>query len=138
MEVVGRLDGWFAETLSGLRCQDETRAYVAGLLANFHHASAPDLSTQSVVLALADARLKGDFVAFQRIGDWVLWVDIVHPAFIKHHVDVTEAAGRQAYYCCHRIMMGQWQVYEELADELPRLARAIRCKLGGRRSIFDL
>lgn len=135
MELVTRLDDWFAERLQDLRCREDTRAYVTGVLAGFRLDG--DMSRQSVVLAYADAREKGDFAAFQRIGDWVLWVDAMHPHFIKDNREVIETIGRLSYYTCHRIMQRQWVLYEELADDLPRIAHGVRCKLEGRRSIFD-
>lgn len=136
MELVvpDRLDRWFAERLQGLRCRDDTRAYVTGLLAGFH--AGGDMSRDSVVLAFRDAQVKGDFAAFQRIGDWVLWVDAVNPTSINDYRQVAESFGRQAYYACHRIMRGQWHLYEELADDLPRIAYAVRCKLRAERVTF--
>jgi len=134
MELVTRLDRWFADRLDGLRCREDTRAYVTGVLAGFRLEG--DMSRESVVLAYAEARTKGDFAAFQRIGDWVLWVDAMNPACIQDNREVVESIGRLSYYTCHRIMRGQWHVYEELADELPRIAHGVRCKLGPQRSIF--
>lgn len=134
MELVTRLDRWFAERLEGLKCREDTRAYVTGVLSGFKVEG--DMSRESVVLAFADARLRGDFAAFQRIGDWVLWVDVVHPHAIHDNREIVESIGRMSYYTCHRIMRGQWHVYEELADELPRIVHGVRCKLSPPRVTF--
>ncbi len=125
MELVTHLDKWFADRLDGLRCREDTRAYVTGVLAGFK-VDGDMMCRESVVLAYTDARNRGDFVAFQRIGDWVLWVDAMYPQFIHDNREVVESIGRLSYYTCHRIMRGQWHVYEELSDELPRLAYDIR------------
>ncbi len=128
MELVARLDRWFADSLRDVPCRDDTRAYVVGVLTGFC-GSAGDMSRESVVLAYADARRRGDFATFQRIGDWVLWIDAVHPSSIEDHLQVVESIGRMSYYACNHLVK-QWPLYEELADDLPRIARVVRCKLG--------
>jgi hypothetical protein len=125
MELITRLDRWFAARLEPLRCGTDTKAYVTGVLSGI---KADDLFGQrdSIVLAFHEAKMTGDFVEFQRIGDWVLWVDSMHPAFIADHHDVIESIGRMSYYACHRIMRGQWRLYEELADDLPAIVYQVR------------
>lgn len=126
MELVTRLDRWFADKLQGLRCQEDTRAYVTGVLAGFRLDG--DMSRESVVLAFADARTKGNFVAFKRIGDWALWVEAMNPACIQDNREVVETIGCLSYYTCYRLIKG-WRLYEELADCLPTIARQIRQRL---------
>jgi hypothetical protein len=131
-EIIGvkGLDAWFAERLQGLRYRPETLAYVGGVLKTLSHPRAEDdLSKQSIVLAYAAARKNGDFATFQRLGDWVLWVDMIFPESIEGSREAIESIGRLSYYACHRIMRGQWVVYEELADELPRIAARVRRSL---------
>lgn len=128
--AVRGLDAWFSERLHSLRFHPETMAYVAGVLKTLAHPKEEDVfARKSVILAFQDARLRGDFAEFQRIGDWVLWVDVVLPQNIEGHRDAVESIGRLSYYTCHRIMRGQWRVYEELADELPAIAALARRKL---------
>lgn len=129
MEHVTRLDQWFAERLHGLRYERETCAYVTGVLADFRHNTENNLSKRSIVLTFDEAQQRGDFAAFQRIGDWVLWVSVVQPQHIVNVKDVAESFGRLSYYRCHRIMRGQWRVYEQLADELPYIVADVQCKL---------
>jgi hypothetical protein len=128
MDLVVRLDHWFAERLRGLRYTPETIAYVVGVLSRKNW-DVHDMSTESVVLAFQNASLKCDFSEFQRIGDWVLFIDIVHPIHLDGVREAIESIGRNSYYSCHRILRGQWRVYEELADELPTIARHMRHKL---------
>jgi hypothetical protein len=134
MELITRLDDWFAGRLEGLLCRADTKAYVTGVLSGFKPGDV--LSDQSIVLAWHEARTKGDFVTFQRIGDWVLWAEAMQPAFNRENRAVVESIGRMSYYACHRIMRQQWLVYEELADDLPIIAAGVRCKLGQARSIL--
>lgn len=135
MELITRLDGWFAGKLEGLLCRDDTRAYVAGVLSDFKPKDV--LSDRSIALAWQEARLKGDFVAFQRLGDWVLWCEAMQPAFNKDNRVLIQSIGRMSYYACHRIMHQQWVLYEELADDLPMIAAGVRCKLGPERVIIS-
>ena len=125
VELTTRLDTWFALRLTSLRCSADTKAYVTGVLSRFRTAE-DDLSNVSIVLAWRDASMKGDFAQFQRIGDWVLWVDALCPEHISQNREVVETIGRQSFYSCHRIMKGQWRVFEELADELPKIAVGVR------------
>lgn len=130
MDIVTRLDSWFMERLEGLSYRPETLAYVAGVMKTLGHPNVgDDLSGQSVVLAYRDAVLDGGFAAFQRIGDWVLWADVVLPRSIEPSKDVVHAIGQSSYRSCHRILRGQWALYEELADELPQLVVHVRSRL---------
>jgi len=132
MDLVQGLDVWFDNRLVELRSKyrPETIAYVVGVLkAQAISKDGLDLSNRSVVLEYADAVMTGDFVSFQRIGDWVLWVNIIMPTAFDGSQEAIESIGRHSYYSCHRILKGQWRLYEELADQLPTLALAVRHKL---------
>lgn len=127
MDIIKELDGWFADRLKGMRYRPETVAYVTGVLKTQARPRDEDVfANRSVVLAFQDAALKGDFAGFQRIGDWVLWIDVIMPAHLDMNREAIETIGRMSYYSCHRILHGQWLVYEELADELPSIARHAR------------
>lgn len=123
MDVVRELEGWFHERLLALPNSPETIAYVAGVMKSLSRPKpGDDLSKHSIVLAYAEARNAGDFEAFQRVGDWVLWVGCVFPEAIAEERALIESLGQLSYYACHRMMRGRWPVYEELADELPNIA----------------
>ncbi len=125
MELVTRLDGWFESALTDLRCSPDTRAYVINLLSGH----VDDISDSSVALAYRDASLSGRFETFQRIGDWSLWVSAFAPHPLRGQRDLIERFGRLSYFSCHRIMRGQWRLYEELADELPAIVYDVRCNM---------
>ncbi len=124
MEHVIKLDSWFAERLQTLNYGENTRAYVASVLAKFHP-NKDILTNSSIVLSFNAAKLHGDFVAFQRIGDYVLWVDSIFPQHINENKEIIELIGRMSYYRCHHIMRKQWLVFEELADEFPNIVNDI-------------
>lgn len=128
MELITRLDGWFADQLAFLRCSDTARAYVTRVLATFRVED--DMSRESIVIAFSKARRDGGFVEYQRIGDWTLWASAMAPESIRSERDVIETLGRLSYLACYRFVR-EWPVYEELADELPAITRAInaRCSL---------
>jgi len=130
MDIIKSLDTWFADRLTGLNYEPETVAYVTSVLKTLSHPTDEDVFVnRSIVIAYADARKAGDFTAFQRIGDWVLWIDAIAPASIERDREVIESIGRLSYYTCHRILKGKWKVYEELADELPTIAARVRMRL---------
>ena len=113
---------WFVERLASIKRSPELQAYVAGVLIKFV-ASPIVLQHDSVVLAFADAKMTGDFVRFQELGDWVLWARSILPTV--DNVDVIETLGRQSYEACHRLLGRQWRVYEELSQDLPTIARQV-------------
>jgi hypothetical protein len=125
VELVLRLDDWFAERLEHLRYRDDTRAYIIGVLSKYRFSN-DDLSNRSIVLAYRDAREGGGFAAFQQIGDWVLWASSIHPRYVEVDRTVLESFGRLSYYTCYTMLRHSWPVYEELADELPNIARAVK------------
>lgn len=125
MELVTRLDDWFDRQLVNVRCGPDARAYVIGVLSG----RVDDMSDQSATVAFQQAMLTGDFPTFQRIGDWSLWVSAFAPHPLKGQRDLVERFGRLSYSACHRIMRGQWRLYEELADELPAIVYDVRCNV---------
>lgn len=130
MDIVKGLDAWFAERLQGLNYRPETVAYVAGVLkAQANPKMHECMAGRSIVLAYIDAKEKGDFVEYQRIGDWVLFVNVILPESIQHEREAVTTIGRLSYYSCHRLIRYKWDLYEELADELPSLAMHVRRKL---------
>jgi hypothetical protein len=124
MDIVTRLDAWFVERLRGLPAQPETIAYVGGVLVSLGHPDDAEVfAERSLVLAYQDAVLKGDFLNFQLIGDWILWASIIFPEHLSGVRELVDGLGCSSYRACHRILRGQWQVYAELADGLPTLTR---------------
>jgi|SRR5579863_3065113 len=126
---VSRIQDHFASKLDGLPHSPETVAYVVGVLGKKKWAAEDDLSRQSILLAYMDAMERGDFITFQRIGDWVLFIDSVMPNYFEGTREFVENVGRLSYLRCFRLMGNSWRVYEELADELPKLVVSVRRRL---------
>ena len=122
-------EAWFAERLKSLPQSDEVKAYVVGVFTRYIINVDDELSRESIVLAYDKAQQAGDFNGFQRIGDWVLWVRTFAPTSIGCQPKLVDALGSASYNACHRIMRGQWKVYEELALQLPILTAMIRARL---------
>lgn len=120
---------WFEERLGDLPQSLETKAYVVSVFTRFVVTTADDMSDESVVLSFKRAQETADFGKFQRIGDWVLWVETFMPDAVKNKHQVVETFGRLAYSACFRLLKRQWPLYEELADELPRLTYLARKNL---------
>lgn len=115
MNLVSRLDFWFSENLKYVKCSDDTRAYIVGVLSKFKPEN--DLSNQSLVLMYYDAKTSGNFYLHQKIGDWALWCQSLHYLSISNK-DLTETFGKLSYYSCYRLTGYKWEVYNELADNL--------------------
>ena len=80
------------------------------------------------MLAYARARERGDFASFQKLGDWVLWAETMVPKSFENF-GLADTVGRRSYAACYRILQGKWQLYRELADELPEIVVQVRARL---------
>ena len=118
------LGDWVSDLIGDLRCGRDTKAYVISVLAKDVGPDA-DMSKMSLVLAYEEARRTANFVVYQQIGDWVLWVSSVHPGAISENQEVVQTVGRLSYSAGNRMLRGSWPLYEELADNLPVIAREI-------------
>jgi hypothetical protein len=128
MERFTRLEDWFCRSLEAVEASPDARAYLVSLFSSMK-TTQNDLSNESIVLAFAAARETGQFAKFQRIGDYVLW----GLSFAPESFEVPRVAidlGRLSYYTCWRLTHKEWRVYEELADDLPRLTKETRRRLG--------
>lgn len=128
MDIIKGLDAWFSERLQGLEgYRPETIAYITGVLKAQGKPRGQDcMAGQSVVLAFHEAKLTGNFAQYQRIGDWILFVDVILPDSIKHEREAIVTIGQLSYLTCYRLVQHKWDVYEELSDCLPDIARSVR------------
>lgn len=125
MLIVKNLRSFFEDSLSRLKCEDDTRAYIVGLLSEKRdHSIDPK---RSLVLKWASVRDSGDFSSLQNLGDDIFWTDIIaRDAFPADFRNLYLAIGANAYYKCYRILKNQWKVYEELADRMHDLSKQSR------------
>lgn len=121
MKAEKSLVGFFDERLTKLNVRDDTRAYVVGVLNDMRMAKNHDMSKQSITLAYFEAIQTGSLVGFQKIGDWVLFSQVMVPESIKER-SLTLEFGRKSYGQCWRILQGQWVLYDELAIRLDEIA----------------
>lgn len=117
---------WFEQRLRPLPHSAETKAYVVGVYSEFVASTTGDMSAESITLAYANAQ---EFAAFQRIGDWSLWVQTFLPEAIQGHQVVIDSFGRRSYEVCYRMLKCQLGVYQELAQDLSRLSAMARSQI---------
>lgn len=127
--LIGESERWFSEKLETLPQSDEVKAYVVGVFSRYVVSVDDELSRESLVLVYDKALQAGDFAGFQRIGDWVLWVRTFASPSIRCEPKLVDSLGQASYSACHRIMRGQWKVYEELSLQLPILTAMTRARL---------
>ena len=113
---------WFVERLESLPQSPEVKAYAVGVLNKFARSANGDMSTQSMVLAFADAKWSGNFEQFQRLGDWALWTT----SFSTVTDDIVLMLGRNSYDACYHILRQQCKVYQDLSRNLTSLAIDIK------------
>jgi hypothetical protein len=125
VERVCDLSLWFADALEDLKCRQDTRAYVVGALSK-RWLDEDDLSDRSLVLTYASARNERSFVGLQRIGDWILYSESIHPLTRDDaQKELVVALGQCSYEACDRLLMHRWPLYEELAERLPEITSSI-------------
>jgi len=123
MEQFTRLEDWFCRRMEGVDVSPDARAYLVSLFSSMKSAH-NDMSRESIVLAFSEARLTGQFAKYQRIGDWVMWGMSFTPESFETKELIIDL-GRLSYYACWRMTNKEWRVYEELANDLPRITTSI-------------
>jgi hypothetical protein len=113
------LEDWFTAQLKNLKASTDAKAYLVSLFSSMKNTK-QDMSDKSIVLSFADARINRDFAGLQRIGDWTIFSLSLTPQALKEKKLVIDMA-RISYYSCWKMTSCTWKVYEELADELPRI-----------------
>jgi len=128
------LGSFFAEVLSDLDCQDDTRAYIISIFGKYKSAEF-DLSNDSITAVFCQARQKHDFSIFRNLGDWLFFSQSVFPEHLDKHStkDYQTTIARMSFYTCYRMTNKQWVVYEQLADEFNILEHQVKNLLGSGR-----
>lgn len=123
IKLITKLDDWLIKNINNCY-SDLTHAYVINVLTTYTNIQ-NDLSKQSIVLTFGAAKETHDFVQFQKLGDWILWLDSIHPTATNETII---SIGRSSYYMCYKFVKS-WKVYEELADNLPTITNSIRTSI---------
>lgn len=121
METLGNLGKFFGETLGGLSCQADTRAYIVGVFIKYRTVEF-DLSKENLTLTFAQARVNQDFLLYQSIGDWIFYANSLYPQHLQSaSKGYYQDLARLSYYACYNLIRQQWKAYQELADRFPFL-----------------
>ena len=120
---------FFEELLKDLSCQPDTKAYIIGIFGKYKKADF-DLSKDSLTLLLCQAQTKQDFLTYQKIGDWIFYINSIAPQHLQFaSKDYYNSLAQVSYYTCYRLINKQWKLFEQLADELIPLEFQVRKRL---------
>lgn len=123
------INDFFSEVFKDIKCQEDTRAYIAGIYGKYQHANF-DLSKDSITLLFSQARLKQDFFTYQNIGDWIFFANTWAPKHLNFaSKEYYDTLGRLSYYSCYKLINKQWRLFEELADDFTNLETQVKNKL---------
>lgn len=120
-----KLLGWLRMRLEPSDLDPDLQAYVVGVLDSMRRGGCRDLSDESVVLAYSLAVRTGEFVRFQTLADWTLWVSSFAPQSVAEP-ELIEQLGMMSYAACDRMMRGRWPVFAVLALRLPDVISVVR------------
>lgn len=123
------ITNFFDQLLSGLQCQNDTKAYIVSIYGKYKTAKF-DLSKDSVGQLFAQARSKQDFLTYQNLGDWIFFANTMAPNHLRHaSKDYYDTVARLSYYSCYKLINGQWRLFEEMADDFLVLEEQVKVRL---------
>jgi hypothetical protein len=120
------LNKYFSSLLEELDADDDTKAYIIGVLDRFKSASI-DYSKDSLTTIYAAARFRQDFLIYQQLGDWLFFCNSICPEHLNSaSKDYYILIGRSSYNSCYKLLNRQWKLYEQLADQFEYLSEETR------------
>ena len=129
MEMATNLNSFFVEALEDLRCEQDTKSYIIGLLSRYQ-TTEYDLSKNNITLTYSKAFFAQDFLTFQSLGDWIFLCNIMFPTHLRNaSEDYYSNIARLSYYSCYKLINRQWKLYEELADAFVPLVVEVKSTL---------
>jgi hypothetical protein len=130
MDIVHRnISGFFDELLADLNCRNDTKAYIVSIFGKYKTAEL-DFSKDSLTLLFCQAREKEDFFTYQKLGDWIFYIDTLAPEHLRFASrDYYTTLAQNSYYSCYRMTNRQWKCYEELADNFLILEEEVKKRL---------
>ena len=102
----------------------DTASYIEGVFLSNIRMQSNFLGNSSIVLAYSKAKTTCNFDLYQSIGDWALWSNSMFSNL--EYQDVYKTLGRLSYYSCYSLLRKEWILYEELADDLPRIIERLK------------
>lgn len=137
MHRVTNLNEWFFDRLYGIDCSDDAIAYASRVLSHYAVSAVDDMSDRSLVVAFLDAKQQSEFVPYQKLADWILYVCCVHPTSVSSVMPIALDIGRLSYGTCYRLVKRSWPVYEELSIDLSTIASSVHERLHSDAVNFD-
>lgn len=124
MRTISSLADYFEEEMKQLRCGEETRAYIVGVLSKYRFAN-DDLSKKSITIEFGLAKWNNDFERFQRIGDYLFFAN----SFCRESLNGASkeyyySLAQLSYFSCFRTI--KWRSFEEIADRFVDLSDGTR------------
>lgn len=127
--MLNNLSKFFEETLSDLKCQDDTKAYIISIFTK-NITAQHDLSKYSVTLMFSQARNNHDFLLYQNLGDWIFFQNTINEMHLKHaSKEYYDTVARLSYTSCYKIVNRKWKLFEELSDNFTFLENQTKSKL---------
>lgn len=123
LSVIPSATDWFTERVESVDASPAARAYVVSVLTSYVKPF-PAMNVDSVVMTYAEAKKTSRFDLYQTVGDWALWSSVFRRK--DEHKEVTVVLGSMSYAACHRIVLGKWDLYVELAENLHGIASSTR------------
>lgn len=112
----------FFDNKISLSCQKKTQIYIINIFSDI--TPEDDFSTESLTLVYNQAVQKYEFETFRKLADWLFFTKTLFPQSLKGaSSQYYSSLAKISYDRCHRILQGQWLLYEELADQFDALTK---------------
>ena len=126
IKIFSSTQDYFIPKVEKLCCQEPTKAYIVSTLSK-----PPDLSAQSITVAFAEAKSRQEFIKYQNIGDFLLFIETFYPEYLKNaSPEYFIAVAQVSYLACFKMTHRKISIYEELADRFKEIVKKL--KIGAR------
>jgi hypothetical protein len=117
---------YFQDKLERLNCQETTKAYIVSVFSK----PTVNYSKDSITILYSEAKFSYKFDKFQNLADWILFVKAIYPEHLKDaSEDYYNAVAQDSYYKCYMIMNRQLKIFEEIADNFPKITKTLNSEL---------
>jgi hypothetical protein len=107
-------------------CSELLQAYITNVMKQ-SVTSHYDLSNRSLTLFFAEAKFNYKFEMFQQLGDWILFAKSFFPGSLNNSTEeYYDSLAQESYYRCYKILNKKWILFEEMADEFPRVSKNLQ------------
>lgn len=121
----GSLETLFITKIERLPCQRDTKAYILGVFSSPTKTS--DFSNESITIVYSRAKEEYKMELFQALADWIMFAQTIFPESLNGATpEYYQTIAQLSYYRCYKMINKQWALFEELADNLPRLIKEMQ------------